>query len=276
MLTTALIAFREFFEAFLITGVFLGVSRKLSLKREFEILIAAGAGILLSLVLAVGAYIFSDRLHSILTERNADVLESYLLIFSGVFIAYVVFSLHKTLSAGHRKMVAEASKKFEERAFDISLFFTIMFLVLREGFEVALFSSSVSVFATFAQNFLGLVIGLASASALGVSTFFAYAKLPVGKVFKITEYVIVWIGAVLTELGITKLLETHFTIHLSEILPLHLSFLPSEDTFLGHTVQGLLGIDQEFSVARATLLGAYIVLVYVFLMRKKQVSAVQK
>ena len=37
MITTAVISFREFLEVFLIVGVFLGISRKLNLKKEFEI-----------------------------------------------------------------------------------------------------------------------------------------------------------------------------------------------------------------------------------------------
>ena len=49
MITTAVISFREFLEAFLIVGVFLGISRKLNLKKEFEIGLAVIIGIIFSL-----------------------------------------------------------------------------------------------------------------------------------------------------------------------------------------------------------------------------------
>lgn len=49
MITTAVISFREFLEAFLIVGVFLGISKKLNLKKEFEIgfILASMFGILM-------------------------------------------------------------------------------------------------------------------------------------------------------------------------------------------------------------------------------------
>src|SRR3990167_4716282 len=98
MITTAVISFREFLEAFLIVGVFLGISRKLNLKKEFEISLAAVIGIIFSLLLATGTYFFANQVHGILTEKNAELLEGYLMIFSGVFIAYVVFSLHDVIN----------------------------------------------------------------------------------------------------------------------------------------------------------------------------------
>ncbi|MES2014676.1 MAG: FTR1 family protein [Patescibacteria group bacterium] len=271
MITTALIAFREFFEAFLIVGIFLGISKKLGLRKEAEIALAALCGILISLVLAAGTYMLGENARGIITERNADALESYLLIFSGLFLAYVVFSLHRTLGRGRKEMIARAEQKFEERVFDVSLFLTIMFLVMREGFEIALFSASVSLFSTFVQNFLGLLMGLAVAATLGISTFFAFIRFPVGKVFKITEYLVIILGAALTQHGITKLFETHFSLSLSDFGSFHLGFLPSEDTIVGHLLQGLLGVDQGFSVARFAIMAVYVAVVY-WLFLKQRIS----
>src|SRR3972149_4871345 len=97
MLATGLIAFREFLEAFLIVGVFLGISKKLKLKREVEIGLAAVVGIVVSLLMAIATYAFGDQARGILTEKNAELLESYLMIFSGFFLAYVIFSLHNMI-----------------------------------------------------------------------------------------------------------------------------------------------------------------------------------
>ncbi|MDO8523817.1 MAG: FTR1 family protein [bacterium] len=272
MLTTAIIAFREFFEAFLIIGVFLGVSRKLNLKKEAEIGLAALCGIAIALFLVIATYVFGDQARSILTEENADFLEGYLLIFSGAFIAYVVFSLHGAIGKGHRRMISKAQEKLEQSVFDVSLFFTIMFLIVREGFEVALFTASVSLFSAFAQNFLGLLLGFAAASVLGTLTFLAYIRFPVGKIFKVTEYVIVVLGASLTQIGVTKLFETHFNLKLSDMLSFHLQFLPGEDTFAGHLLQGLLGVDQGFSAVRLSIMLAYVAILYFLFMRGRNLS----
>src|SRR5260221_286666 len=188
MFTTAIIAFREFLEAFLIIGLFLGISRKFSLKKEIEIILAGGIGIAISLLIITCTYIFGDYARLVLTERNADVLESYLLIFSGLFIVYVVFSLHKTLNQNSRSKLIKTQEKMQQSAFDISLFLTIVFLIIREGFEVALFTASTALFAPFIQNCTGLIIALIGAGTIGLLTSFAYVKISLKKVFRITEY----------------------------------------------------------------------------------------
>lgn len=268
MLTTAIIAFREFFEVFLIVGVFLGISKNLHLKKEFQIILAALIGIAISLLGASGVYLFGDHARAIFTETNADFLESYLLIFSGLFIAYVVFSLHGMMNKNRAQELNKTENYLKDEAFKVSLFFTIIFLVLREGFEIALFTASVSLFSAFLQNFIGLIVGFAAASIFGMLTYLAYTRLPVAKVFRATEYMVIILGASLTQNGITKLFETHFAIRLSDIFSFHLQFLPSADSFAGHFLQGIFGVDQKFSLARLGVMLAYVALVYVLFMKK--------
>lgn len=204
-MTTAVIAFREFFEAFLIAGVFLGVSKKLKLRKEFEIGLAIAVGLLLSFLLIFVMYAFGDNARAILTKRNADILESYLLIFSGVFISYVVCSLHGTVHKGGGKSVLLAHMKLQQRTFDLSLFITIVFLVFREGFEIALFTASVALLSTFIQNIIGVLIGFDVAVVLGLITRLVYIQFPIGKIFKATEGIIILLGAIFVQTGVEKL-----------------------------------------------------------------------
>src|SRR3989338_110024 len=251
MLTTAIIAFREFLEAFLIVGVFLGVSRSLNLKREFEILLAAAVGIALSLLGTTGMYVFGDYARAILTEEKADFLESYLLVFSGLFIAYVVFSLHGMMNKNRAQQLNAAKEHLKGGAFKISLFLTVLFLVIREGFEIALFTARVS-----------------AASGFGLLTYLAYTHFPIEKIFRATEYAIILLGAALTQNGITKLFETHFAVRLSDMASFNFQFLPDEDSFLVHVLQGIFGVDQEFSLVRLVIMLAYVALIYIVFMKK--------
>lgn len=274
MITTAIIAFREFLEAFLIVGVFLGISRKLDLRREVEISLAAGTGIVISLALTSATYIFGDLARGILTEENADLLQSYLLIFSGIFIAYVVFSLHNLLRYKRSAAVLKIHEKLQKNVFDFSLFLTIMFLVVREGFEVALFTATTSLFAAFWQNFIGLLLGFLTATFVGLATFVAYIKFPISKVFKTTEYMIIILGASLVQNGVTKISKLYFNIHLSKIFPLPLTFLPDyETTFIGHAVKNLFGVDNEFSLPRLLIMIFYIGIIYFIFVKQKSLSA---
>jgi FTR1 family protein len=269
MITTAVIAFREYLEAFLIIGVFLGISRRLNLHKEKEIIIASSIGIVVAFLISLGTYLLGNSARGVLTERNAVSLESYLLIFSGIFIAYVIFSLHDTINRTRGSLILKAHSKLQKEGFDISLFFTIMFLVLREGFEVALFTASVTLFSEFSQNMMGLFIGFVGACAIGASTFFAYTKFQLGKIFKITEYMIILLGASLVQNGFTKLFETHFGIYLSKLGSLPMGFLPDHEGLIGHLLQSMVGIDQEFSLMRLLVMILYIDAVYFFLIRKK-------
>ena len=268
MITTAVISFREFLEVFLIVGVFLGISRKLNLKKEFEIGLAAVIGIVFSLLLATGTYLFGNQVRGILTEKNAELLESYLMIFSGLFLAYVIFSLHNVLRHSRAGTLIKAHQKLQENAFDISLFFTIIFLVIREGFEIALFTASTSLFSVFIQNFVGLMLGFVSASILGIMTFFAYVKFSIGKVFKITEYMIIILGASFVQNGVTKLLKHGFNIDLSRILSLPLNFLPNKSSLIGHMMKSFIGLDREFSLAKLSIMVGYILIIYLIFLKK--------
>lgn len=269
MFTTAIIAFREFLEAFLIVGIFLGVSRKMGLKKETEIIFAAIVGIVISFVLSIGTYAFGDAARTILTEDRAELLENYIRLFSGFFLVYIIFSLHNRISADKKDVISRAKTKLEKRAFDLSLFATIVFLVTREGFEIALFTASTSLFSVFFQNMLGLVVGFGLASIIGVAAFFAYTKFPLKKVFRVTEYMIIVLGAAMVQVGITELLEHQFNFHLADIVPFGMDFLPSEHTVTGHALQSFIGIDNVFSLARFAIMAIYIGAIYLLFMKKK-------
>lgn len=273
MFATALISFREFLEAFLIAGVFLGISKNLQLKKEKEIILALTIGICLSFALSLITYLFGDQAKIVLSQDNAEILEGYLLVFSGLFLAYVVFSLHEVLSRGRSKKILVAHKKLEEQAFNISVFGTIIFLIVREGFEIALFTASVSLFSSFIQNTLGLFMGFFAAGLIGLSTFYAYIKLPIYKVFKVTEYGIIILGAALFQKGITELLEIHFNYHISDIVPFQWHFLPDSESLIGTVLSGFLGIDAEMSLLRLLLMVGYCTFVYVLFIRQKPKSS---
>lgn len=276
MLTTAVVSFREFLEAFLIVGVFLGISKKLNLKKEFEIVLATGVGIILSLLLATATYFFGGQVQSVLTEKNAELLESYLMIFSGVFIAYVVFSLHNIMQRSRTGTLIKVKQKLNEQVFDFSLFLTMVFLVFREGFEIALFTASTSLFSVFIQNFFGLIIGFVTATVLGVMTFFAYIKFSIDKIFKFTEYLIIILGASLVQNGITELLEHGFNIHLSKIMSFPLNFLPHKSTLIGHMIKSFFGISREFSFSKLAIMSGYVLIIYLLFLKKKRLTTNKK
>lgn len=269
MAATFILAFREFLEAFFIIGVFFGLSRKLHLKREKEILTASAVGIFLSFLFPLFTFYLGEQARKIITERNAELLEGYLMIFSGCFIAYVIFSLHRFFVQKRALQVIKAHQQLSENIFDISLFATIVFFVVREGFEIALFTATTSLFSTFFSNLIGLTLGFLAALVIGGLTSLAYTIFPLNKIYKLTEYLIIILGASFVKNGLIELSEAYLKIHFSRLLPLPLQFLPQKSTVVGHLMATLFGLEKNFGLIDAGIMIAYVFFVYYFLIRRK-------
>ncbi len=269
MLPTLVISLREFLEVFLIIGVFLGISKKLNLKREREIILASLLGLLFSLLLPTIVFLLGEKAHQIFTEKSTDLLEGYLMVFSGFFIAYVIFSLHNFFVLKRSKSIISAHQKLQKNMFDLSLFATIVFFIIREGFEIALFTATTSLFSKFIENIAGLFLGFAISAILGAATFLAYIKFSIGKIFKVTEYAIIILGASFVKNGVTILTEYYLHVHLDTLLPLPLTFLPTSETFIGHLLKNLFGLEREFSGAKFAVMMIYISALYFFFLKRK-------
>lgn len=267
-----MISLREFLEVFLIIGVFLGISRKLKIKHEKEILFASILGVSISFIIPIVIFVYGDRARSILNEQNAELLGSYLMVFSGFFIAYVVFSLHKTFVLHRSKSFINIHQKLQQNVFDISLFFTIVFFIIREGFEIALFTATTSLFSRFVENLTGLFIGFTISSLLGLLTFISYLRFSIGKVFKITEYFVVLLGASFVKNGVTELVWQYFRVNLSLVIPLRLNFIPPSSSYVGHLFNNLFGIEQSMSLAKFGIMFGYIGLIYLLFLRRKNLK----
>lgn len=141
-----------------------------------------------------------------------------------------------------------AHKKLQNNAFDFSLFLTIILIVAREGFEIALFTASTSLFSTFIQNVYGLLIGFTSASVVGIATYITYVKFPIEKIFKTTEYIIVLLGASFVQNGATELLKHSFNINIGSILRFPLNFFLKEIQLLDTYYQLLLALIENLAL----------------------------
>ena len=269
MFSTFIISLREYLEVFLIIGVFLGISKKLKIEKEKEIILASFIGIIISIILPVLVFIFSEKSTQILTEKNAEILESYLMIFSGFFIAYVVFSLHNFFVLSRSKDIIKSHHKLENNIFDFSLFLTIVFSFVREGFEIALFTATTSLFFKFIENLSGLILGFFVSFVFGIFTYLGFLKFSINKVYKLTEFLIILLGASLVKNGITELLEVYFDVNLKNILPIKLPFLPHQSTFFGHLLKNNFGLQQDFSLVMFFIITSYFILIRLLFLKRR-------
>jgi high-affinity iron transporter len=269
MISTFIISLREYLEVFLIVGVFLGISKKLKIKKEKEIILASFIGVIISIILPVLVFIFSEKSTQILTEKNAEILESYLMIFSGFFIAYVVFSLHNFFVLNRSKAIIKSHQKLQQNIFDLSLFLTIIFFIIREGFEIALFTATTSLFFKFIENLSGLILGFFVSFIFGIFTYFGFLRFSINKVYKLTESLIILLGASLVKNGAAELLEIYFDLNLKKILPIKLAFLPHQSTFFGHLLKNNFGLQQDFSLVMFFIIASYFILVQLLFLKRR-------
>lgn len=269
MLTTFIIALREYLEAFLIIGVFLGISKKLKFRKEKEILLASFIGILISIILPLFAFYFSDLASKVLTKKNSEILEGYLLIFSGGFISYVIFSLHKTIHQVTDKNLIKAHSKMKDNLFDLSLFLLIVFFIVREGFEIALFTATTSLFSSFSQNLAGLILAFFTSLIFSLLIYASFLKISFSKIYKLTEWMILFLGAAMIVNGVNEILEGYFRLKISHFLPIKILFLPEKSTFIGHLLKNLFGIQRDFSLVSILIIFCYIFTIKKFFLAKK-------
>lgn len=265
MLTTFFIAFREFLEAFLITGVFLSLSKKLRIKKEKEIITASGLGIIFTFFLGFLIFSLGDKAGLVLTEKNSELLEGYLYLFSGLFLAYVVVYLHRLFHKKQSKAILLSHEKMKKNIFDFSLFLTIFFLIAREGFEIALFTATTVLFSKFIENLIGLFAGFMISLALSMVVFFGLLKFSLSKIFKTTEIFIILLGGIFVKNGIKELFEVYFNLHLGQVLFLPLNFLPDKETFFSHFLYSFFGLEKNFSLIYLLILFFYILVIRHFL-----------
>ncbi len=274
VLTIAILAFREFFEAFLIVSVFFGVSKRFDLKQEKELLLATTSGLAISVLLPVIVFLLGPTFKSLTSHENAELFEAYMLTFSGFFIAYVVFSMHKFLEPKRNQVLKQVKEKLiQKEAFNVSLFLTIVFFIAREGFEIAVLSAATTVFSDFMSNIAGLFIGFVAAGIVGAGLYFSYLKIPVCKIFQYTEYTIILFGAAMVKNGLAELVEQYMHIKVADLLPINLAFLPSDETFVGHIVKQLFGFEQGYSLVMLGIMGIYIAGMYLLFLRPVKITA---
>lgn len=268
MLSTLIISLREYLEVFLIIGVFLGIIKKLNLNKTKEILLASIIGIVISIMLPIITFLFSDQASVFLTKKNSELLEGYLMIFSGFFLGYVVFTLHDFFNRHRAKKILDAHEKIKNQVFDLSLFLTIIFFIIREGFEIALFTATTSLFTKFIENIIGLSIGFLISAFLGFLIYLGYLKFSISKIYKLTEYFIIILGGSFIVNGVKELFEVYFDINLKNILPIKLYFLPSTETFIGHFLKTSFSLQRDYSLIFLLILILYFLTIKFFFLKK--------
>jgi len=250
MFGTAIIIFREVLEAALIVGLVLAATRGVG-KRIRWISAGIGGGVLGAMLLALAA----DQIGSMAHGMGQEVLNASIL-----FAAVLMLSWHLLWMKSHS---IEMTKKLRQVGNAVStgdkepvvLAVIIGLAILREGSEAVLFLYGLAAAGTnLAEMFSGTMLGLLAGIAAGSVLYLGIARIPTGKLFQVSGWLILLLTAGLATQAVAFLVQ-------ADILPAmgyaiwDSSSLLSESGVVGRVLHILVGyVDKPMGIQILTYL----------------------
>lgn len=263
-----LVLIREGFEASLIVGIVFGYLRKID-RRDLDGPVWAGVGLA-----ALIATLFGVVLHNTVGGFEGDARLRAFAVISFVaagVLTWMVFWMRRQSRAikgelEHRVDAALASDRVRT-----GVLLVAFFAVLREGIETALFLIAAATSSTGWDVFVGGLIGLAIAAALGWLVYTGSKFLPMKLFFNITGMIVIVFAAGLLAKGIMFLQLTDQdaldSLNWAVYDLTGASWLTTR-TQSGRFLAGLLGWDPRPSLEQVVIWLAYLVPVTYLFLRK--------
>jgi uncharacterized membrane protein len=138
-----------------------------------------------------------------------DAYEGWLMLLGAIFVASMVGGMWRT----GKRMKQEIETKLRDlsrepsRTAAIGLFLFVFLMVFREGIETVLFLAAVSLRTSELLNFMGGLVGLGLAIALGIAFFKGSVKVDLRRFFSVTSLVLFVVAAQLLVSGVHELSE---------------------------------------------------------------------
>jgi len=198
VLAALLIALREGVEASLVVGivlVYLSRTGRQQLARFVWYGVAAAAA------LSLGVAILLER-----WQISEDGFEGVMYLVAAAFVVTMVVWMNRV--ARHlKKEIEQKIENYAERAGRAaawSVFFFVFLMVLREGAELAIILRAVQISSEGLQTWIGTLLGIGAAVAVGVFFFKGTLRVPLQRFFAVTSVILVLVAV---QLGLTGLHE---------------------------------------------------------------------
>ncbi len=204
MLSALLIALREGVEAALVVGivlVYLNRTGRAALARY----VWAGVGLAVLLSAGVAAALAHWQI-------NEDGFEGVMLLVAAFFVVTMVVWMNRIA----RRLKSEIEQRVERlagkstKAAGWGLFLFVFLMVVREGAELALILRAVEFSAAGVDVWIGTILGLAIAVAVGVFFFQGTLRVPIGRFFAVTSIILMIVAFQLALTGIHELSEAQW------------------------------------------------------------------
>jgi high-affinity iron transporter len=204
VLSALLIALREGVEASLVVGiilVYLSRTSRQHLTRFVWYGVAAAAALSLAVAVALERWRISE-----------DGFEGLMLLIAAIFVVTMIVWMNRV--ARHLKKDIEARvEAYAEKAGSAAgwgIFLFVFLMVLREGAELALILRAVELSSEGLQTWIGTIVGIAGAVAVGFFFFKGTLRVPLHRFFAATSVILMLVAFQLALTGLHELSEARW------------------------------------------------------------------
>jgi high-affinity iron transporter len=253
VLATFLIGLREGMEAALVVSILVAYLVR-SGRRAHLPHVWAGIGAAVLLSAAVGALLAAAP--EALGERAEETLAGVLSILTVALVTWMVFWMART--ARHLKAGLEARMSEAVAAGGLAVAGVGFLAVAREGIETALFLWAGSTATAGTAPLVGVLLGLATAAALGWTVYAGAVRLNLRTFFAWTGFALVVVAAGVLAYGVHELQEVG-VLPGEGAIAYDVSGIIAKESTLGTVLRGLVGFRPAPSWLEVVAWWAYVV-----------------
>src|SRR3954464_2367471 len=262
MLAALIIVFREVFEAGLIIGIVLAVTRNVAGRNRW-----IGGGVLAGILAACVVAVFAGAISHMFAGMGQELFNAAILC-----VAVVMLTWHNVWMARHGAELAGELRAAGQAVVDgskslLALAIVVGVAVLREGSEVVLFLYGVLATETDTalSVALGGLLGLALGAAVCLLTYFGLLRIPTRALFTTTTVLIALLAAGMAAQAAAFLERANWLTALDNVA-WDSGWLLPDSSFVGRALHVLIGYTDQPTVMQLVVYLA-ILLTTIVLMR---------
>jgi high-affinity iron transporter len=204
VLSALLVALREGVEAALVVGivlVYLSRTGREHLTRFVWYGVATAAALSLGVAVALERWRISE-----------DGFEGLMLLVAAVFVVTMIVWMNRVARHLKKEIEAKVEAYAEKagRAAGWGIFLFVFLMVLREGAELALILRAVELSSEGLQTWIGTIVGIAGAVAVGLFFFKGTLRVPLHRFFAATSVILMLVAFQLALTGLHELSEARW------------------------------------------------------------------
>jgi high-affinity iron transporter len=260
VLAALIIVFREVFEAGLIIGIVLAVTRTVPHRNRW-----IGGGVLVGVLAACVVAAFAGALSNLFSGMGQELFNAAILCVAVAMLTWhnVWMARHGSELAGELRSAGQAVVEGSKSL--LALAVVVGVAVLREGSEVVLFLYGVLAGGDSGWDVvLGGVAGLALGAMVCLLTYFGLVRIPMRALFTTTTVLIALLAAGMAAQAAAFLEKANWLTALDTIV-WDSGWLLSDSSFVGRALHTLIGYTDQPTAMQLTVYLAILLVTFVLM-----------